>query len=90
MATTHSTSRQAGSSKERWPEMGSHHTNMNEMERTFSIVSGAALVLFGLDRLPKTSLLLLAGGLYAIYRGVNGHCQIYEQLGIDHSEHRPM
>lgn len=85
MATTHSTSRQ--SSKERWPEMDSHHTNMSELERTFSIVSGAALVLFGLDRLPKTSLLLLAGGLYAVYRGVNGHCQIYEQLGIDHSEH---
>ena len=87
MATTHSSSRQAGSSKERWPNMDSHQSNMSELERTFSIVTGGALVLFGLNRLPKTSVLLLAGGLYAVYRGVNGHCQIYEQLGIDHSEH---
>ncbi|HVA51458.1 MAG TPA: hypothetical protein VNH11_34265 [Pirellulales bacterium] len=59
----------------------------SEMERTLSIVGGAALVLFGLDRLPKTSLLLMAGRLYAIDRGVIGHCQVYEQLGIDHGGH---
>lgn len=65
--------------------MGSHDMNMSDMERTLSVVSGAALVMFGLRRMPKTSLILLAGGLYAIYRGANGHCQIYEQLGVDHS-----
>ncbi len=86
MATTHSTS-QSSPSNERSPQMGSREINMSEMERTLSIVGGAALVLFGLDRLPKTSLLLMAGGLYAVYRGVNGHCQVYEQLGIDHGGH---
>lgn len=86
MATTEHSSRQAGSRREAWPQMGSHEKNMGEMERTISMASGAALVLFGLSRMPKTSLILLAGGLYSIYRGVNGHCHIYEQLGIDHGD----
>lgn len=84
MATTERSSRQAGSRREVWPPMGSHEKNMSEMERALSVAGGAALVLFGLSRMPKTSLILLAGGLYAIYRGANGHCHVYEQLGIDH------
>ena len=84
MATTERSSRQASSSRERWPQMGSHEINMGEMERTLSVVGGAALAMFSFSRMPKTSLILLAGGLYAIYRGVNGHCHVYEQLGIDH------
>jgi uncharacterized membrane protein len=66
--------------------MGSHEKNMSEMERTISMAAGAALVLLGLSRMPKTSLLVLAGGAYAVYRGMNGHCHVYEQLGIDHRE----
>lgn len=85
MATTEH-SRQAGSRREMWPPMGSHEKNMSEMERTISMAAGAALVMFGLSRMPKTSLIVLAGGAYAIYRGVNGHCHVYEQLGIDHGE----
>jgi uncharacterized membrane protein len=64
--------------------MGSHEMNMSDMERTLSVVGGAALVMFGLSRMPKGSLILLAGGLYAMYRGASGHCNVYEQLGIDH------
>lgn len=86
MATTEHTSRQAGSRRESWPQMDSRAKNMSEMERAISVAGGAALVLFGLSRMPKTSLILLAGGLYAVYRGTNGHCHIYEQLGIDHCE----
>jgi uncharacterized membrane protein len=66
--------------------MGSQEINMGDAERMFSIVGGTALVLFGLTRMPKGSLLLLAGGIYAVYRGVNGHCHVYEQLGIDHGD----
>jgi uncharacterized membrane protein len=84
MATTER-SRNIGSKREAWPPMGSHDMNMSDMERTLSVVSGAALVMFGLRSMPKTSLILLAGGLYALYRGANGHCHIYEQLGIDHA-----
>jgi uncharacterized membrane protein len=86
MATTERSSRQAGAQREVWPRMGSHEINMSEMERTLSVVGGAALVMFGVSRMPKTSLILLAGGLYAMYRGASGHCNVYEQLGIDHGE----
>lgn len=85
MATTQRTSRQSSSSRERWPQMGSHETNMSEMERALTVVGGTALVMLSLRRIPKGSLILLAGGLYAIYRGASGHCHVYEQLGIDHS-----
>ena len=64
--------------------MKSEHVNMNDTERMISVVSGVALALWGFGRLPKTSLLLLAGGLCAIYRGSTGHCHMYDQMGIDH------
>lgn len=67
--------------------MGSQEINMGDAERMLSIVGGTALALFGLSRMSKGSLILLAGGIYAVYRGVNGHCHVYEQLGIDHGEH---
>jgi uncharacterized membrane protein len=87
MATTQDYSSQpAGSDRARWPRLGSPAINMSETERTLSIVGGAALALYGLSRMPKGSLILLAGGLYAVYRGVKGHCDVYEQLGIDHGE----
>lgn len=59
--------------------------NVRESERIASAVAGGALALFGLrdasDRLPA----ILAGG-YLLYRGVSGHCSIYESLGINTEE----
>ena len=86
MATTQQASQQTGSNRTRWPQMDSHQINMSEAERMLSIVGGTALALYGLSRMPKGTLILLAGGLYAAYRGFNGHCHVYEQLGIDHGE----
>lgn len=86
MATTQRSSRQSSSSPAKWPQMGSHETNMSETERTLSVAGGAALVMLTVSRMPKGTLLLLAAGLYSIYRGANGHCHVYEQLGIDHGE----
>lgn len=63
------------------------HVNMSETERMVSIVGGTALALYGLSRLSPTSLILLAGGLYAVYRGSSGHCHLYDCAGIDHGEH---
>lgn len=65
---------------------GESHMNMSETERMVSIVGGTALALYGLSRLSPTSLVLLAGGLYAVYRGSTGHCHVYESAGIDHGE----
>lgn len=62
------------------------HVNMSETERMVSIVGGTALALYGLSRLSPTSLVLLAGGLYAVYRGASGHCHVYESAGIDHGD----
>lgn len=62
------------------------HVNMSEMERMISVVGGTALALYGLSRLSLPSMILLGGGLYAVYRGARGRCHIYEQLGIDHGE----
>ena len=86
MATTQDprSSQHAASDRARWPQFGSQSINMSETERTLSVIGGAALALYGLSRMPKGSLILLAGGLYAVYRGVKGHCDVYEQLGIDH------
>ena len=65
---------------------GDSHVNMSETERMVSIVGGSALALYGLSRLSPTSLVLLAGGLYAVYRGSSGHCHVYESAGIDHAD----
>ncbi len=62
------------------------HVNMSEMERMLSVVGGTALALYGLSRLSLPSMILLGGGLYAVYRGARGHCHVYDQLGIDHGE----
>ncbi|HWB11011.1 MAG TPA: DUF2892 domain-containing protein [Pirellulales bacterium] len=87
MATTqHHSSHQTGSDRACSLRMGSQSINMSETERTLSIVGGAALALYGVSRMPKGAMILLAGGLYAVYRGVKGHCDVYEQLGIDHGE----
>lgn len=62
------------------------HVNMSEMERMVSVVGGTALALYGLSRLSLPTMILVGGGLYAVYRGARGHCHLYEQLGIDHAE----
>jgi uncharacterized membrane protein len=87
MATTQDcSSRHVSEERARWPQLGSQAINMSETERTLSVVGGAALAIYGLSRMPKGTLILLAGGLYAIYRGAKGHCDVYEQLGIDHGD----
>jgi uncharacterized membrane protein len=57
--------------------------NVSQMERTVSLAAGALLVGAGLSRksLPGALIAAVGGGL--IYRGVSGHCHVYEALGID-------
>lgn len=86
MATAHHSSHEIGSDRGRCSRLGSQSINMSETERTLSIIGGAALALYGVSRMPKGAMILLAGGLYAVYRGVKGHCNVYEQMGIDHGD----
>jgi hypothetical protein len=56
--------------------------NIGEAERWASIVGGAVLIVGGLLRGNSRGALaaLIGGGLF--YRGVSGHCLLYELLGI--------
>jgi len=62
-----------------------HERNVGTTERWGSAIGGAALAAYGLKRrsLGGAALALFGGGL--IYRGVTGHCQLYQALGIDTS-----
>lgn len=55
--------------------------NISETERYASVIGGVALVVGGLWRqsVPGVLLSLVGGGL--IYRGISGHCHLYESIG---------
>ena len=57
--------------------------NVGEEERWVSAIGGGALAMFGLMRGGWSGVLLalLGGGL--VYRGVTGHCDMYERLNIN-------
>jgi uncharacterized membrane protein len=57
--------------------------NVGETERIVSAIAGGALVLFGLSRMSLGGLLVAAVGGALGYRGITGHCDAYERLGID-------
>ena len=62
---------------------GSEELNVGEEERWVSAVGGGALAVVGLMRggWSGALLALLGGGL--VYRGVTGHCDLYERLEIN-------
>lgn len=59
------------------------HTNVGAAERVASAVIGGALGAFGLSRRSVPGWLLTALGGYGVYRGISGHCPVYQALGID-------
>ena len=60
--------------------------NVGPGERKLCTIAGAALALLGLKRrgLPGLAIAGLGGGL--LYRGLTGHCAIYERMGISTAE----
>lgn len=56
--------------------------NVGQNERLVSILAGTALIIRTLARPSRAALLTLAGGGYLLYRGLTGHCLIYEQMEI--------
>jgi uncharacterized membrane protein len=60
--------------------------NVGRVERWASGVAGGLLAIHGLKRgsFGGLALPVLGGGL--IYRGVTGHCQVYQSLGVDTTE----
>ncbi len=66
----------------------SSHVNVGDTERYASIAGGAVLALTGL-RLrgwPGVALGLISGHL--LYRGITGHCHIFEALGLNSARRR--
>jgi len=57
--------------------------NLDKRERFYSIVGGLLLTIYGLARLPLSAVALILSGGYLLYRGMNGHCYIYEALEIN-------
>ena len=57
--------------------------NVGENERMISAIAGGALAVYGLRRGSLGGLLLAGLGAALGYRGISGHCAMYEKLGID-------
>lgn len=64
-------------------------TNVGSTERMVSALGGGALVAYGLKQGGVTGALLAVLGGGAVLRGVTGHCQLYDALGMDTSETSP-
>ena len=69
--------------------VGGEHleTNVAELERYGSILGGAALTYYALRRLSHAdgwAALVLGGGL--LYRGLSGHCGVYNAIGVNTSQ----
>jgi uncharacterized membrane protein len=64
-------------------------TNVGSLERIGSAVGGGALIAYGLKQggVVGGLLTVLGGGL--ALRGVTGHCQVYDAMGIDTSDESP-
>src|SRR6187399_2495632 len=56
--------------------------NVGQYERWASIGTGAALAAFGLSRGRASGLFLALAGGGLIYRGLSGHCDVYQALGL--------
>jgi uncharacterized membrane protein len=57
--------------------------NVGREERALSLVAGVPLALVGAARRgPLGTLMLLAGG-EMVYRGLTGHCPVYQLVGLD-------
>jgi len=59
--------------------------NVGEGERLASMLAGGALAVYGLGRRSLGGLALAALGGALAYRGITGHCDAYEKLGVNRS-----
>jgi uncharacterized membrane protein len=60
----------------------SEGVNVGTPERWLSVIGGGALTVYGLTRGSPGGLALAALGGACVYRGLSGHCPMYETLGL--------
>ena len=80
----------AAASSAACPVSAVHIPNVGEMERWLSIGSGALLAGYGLSRGTFSGIVATAIGGGLVYRGLSGHCHLYESLGMNTKENQQM
>ncbi len=61
-------------------------TNVNQMERLVSVIGGSGLVAYGLAKRNTSGYTLAFLGGALMWRGVRGHCSMYQAFGINTAE----
>lgn len=64
-------------------------TNVHGVERLASSLIGGLLLARGVGVRSASSKLMALVGSALVYRGISGHCHLYQALGIDTSQSRP-
>lgn len=67
------------------PTTGSSHINVGDAERVASLVGGALLAYYGLNKPNAGGLAMAAAGGALLFRAVTGYCPMNEALGRDSS-----
>ncbi|TWU04071.1 YgaP-like transmembrane domain [Neorhodopirellula pilleata] len=57
--------------------------NVGQNEQIGSLLAGGGLIVYGMLPHSKLRLVGLIAGASLIYRGVTGHCEVYQRLGVD-------
>jgi uncharacterized membrane protein len=60
--------------------------NVGETERWLSVLGGAALAVYGVDRRGLGGAVLAIAGAELVRRGVSGHCLLYDAIGLTTAE----
>lgn len=71
---------------ERFASKTRSSVNVGEIERLASAVAGGALAVYGLRQRSIGGLCLTLAGTALLHRGVTGHCNTYQVLGITTNE----
>lgn len=76
--------------KKKQKRNGTCGCNVGETERLLSALSGGVMILQGLRKRSPLGLAIAAIGMGSVYRGVTGHCALYEALGVDTNAPKPV
>ncbi len=82
MATNEATLTRMDAAKRESSQGNKAGVNVGETERYASAIGGGALAIYGLTRGSLSGLVLGLVGGALVYRGVSGHCDVYEAAGI--------
>jgi len=68
---------------------GQQPMNVGETERIVSMVGGAALLLYAVNRGSWPGLVAGVAGADLLYRGITGYCVIYDKMGMSTAYEQP-